>query len=388
MMGNYSPVRKGVQGMRAMVCTDMKRNNRKMIFDIVRKKRSVTRVELSKMTGMSGPSIMTIVNEFIEMGILSASDKEQKSGELGRKPVTMLFNPDVLQSVGIEFEGNNLFVGLVNMDGEIKHQTMVKVHPNLGKAFYQALFYCLDKLEDIMTEAERKNYLGIGFGIPGVVDPKAKRIEFAPYVGVQEPIDISADLEKVTARYGKPVLIENDVNAGAVGEFYVRRIREEIQDLLYISVGAGIGAGIILDGKLRHGLRNLCGEIGYTVDSAKQIVKRSQSGWLESRISREALCKRFEEYRQYGLVCQEMVSYITELLSPAIANLVNALDVDHVVIGGDLVLSIGETLLKSLEKELRHLTLAQITLQGCQTDYTGVVGSALLASNTLLDTIF
>ncbi|HJB92293.1 MAG TPA: ROK family protein [Candidatus Eisenbergiella merdigallinarum] len=374
--------------MRAMVCTDMKRNNRKMIFDIVRKERCVTRAELSRTTGMSGPSIMTIVNEFIDLGILTASEKEAKSGELGRKPVPMLFNPDALQSVGIEFEGNNLFVGLVNMDGEIRYQTMVKVQPNLGDAFYQSLFSCLDKLEGMMTETEKKNYLGIGFGIPGVVDPKEKRVEFAPYVGIREPADISADLNRVSDRYGKPVLIENDVNAGAAGEYYVRRIREEIQDLLYVSVGAGIGAGIILDGKLRHGRRNLCGEIGYTVDSADQIVERSRSGRLESLLSREALCEKFEEYRQYGLVSPDMVSYMTKLLSPVIANLANALDVDRVVVGGNLAVSAGEALLQSLDRELEHLTLARIKLQGCRTDYTGVVGSALLASNTLMDTIF
>ncbi len=376
--------------MRAMVSTDMKRMNRKMIFDIVRKRRAVTRVELSKLTGMSGPSIMTSVNEFIERGILSAADTdaELKSGTLGRKPVTMLFNPDVLQSVGIEFEGNNLSVGLVNLDGKISRQTMVKVPPNLGPAFYQALFHCLDKLEAMMTETERENYLGIGFGIPGVVDPKKKRIEFAPHVGVQEPIDIETDLQRVEERYHKPVLIENDVNAGAMGEFYVRRIREEIQDLLYISVGAGIGAGIILDGKLRHGCRNLCGEIGYMVNGPEHSAKRSQPGWLESMVSHEALCERFEDYRLSGLVSGEMISYMVDLLGPAIANLVNTLDIDQVVIGGRLAVNGGEELLQALEKKVQQMTLADIVLQGCQTDYTGIVGSALLATDHLLDTIF
>ena len=376
--------------MRAMVSTDMKRMNRKMIFDIVRKRRAVTRVELSKLTGMSGPSIMTSVNEFIERGILSAADTdaELKSGTLGRKPVTMLFNPDVLQSVGIEFEGNNLSVGLVNLDGKISRQTMVKVPPNLGPAFYQALFHCLDKLEAMMTETERENYLGIGFGIPGVVDPKKKRIEFAPHVGVQEPIDIETDLQRVEERYHKPVLIENDVNAGAMGEFYVRRIREEIQDLLYISVGAGIGAGIILDGKLRHGCRNLCGEIGYMVNGPEHSAKRSQPGWLESMVSHEALCERFEDYRLSGLVSGEMISYMVDLLGPAIANLVNTLDIDQVVIGGRLAVNGGEALLQALEKKVQQMTLAFIVPAATQIYYMHIVGSALLATDHLLDTIF
>lgn len=374
--------------MKSMVSTDMKRINRKIIFDLVRRKRAVTRVELAELTGMSGPSIMTIVNEFIERGILSASGTGQSSGALGRKPVTMLFNPDVIQSVGIEFEGNNLSVGLVNLDGEIRCQTMVKAPQNLGDAFYQALFRCLDKLEAMMPLTDRINYLGIGFGIPGVVDPKRNRIEFAPFVGIREPADISADIARIRERYHKPVLIENDVNAGAIGEYYVRQRTEKVNDFLYISVGAGIGAGIILDGKLRHGGRNLCGEIGYTLKNPDQAVERTKTGWLESMVSQETLCSRFEDYRLNGTVGTEMISYVTELLSPAIANLVNTLDIDRAVIGGSLIVNGGEALFAAIREDVKRLTLTEITLQECRTDYTGVVGGALLASDRLLDTIF
>lgn len=378
----------GVNVMKSMVSTDMKRINRKIIFDIVRSRRAVTRVELAEMTGMSGPSIMTIVNEFIERGILAASAAEQKSGTLGRKPVTMLFNPDVIQSVGIEFEGNNLSVGLVNLDGKIRCQSMVKVPQNLGDAFYQALFRCMDKLEAAMTETEKAGYLGIGFGIPGVVDPVRNRIEFAPYVGVREPVDISADMKRIQERYNKPVLIENDVNAGAAGEFYIRRGREKMKDFLYISVGAGIGAGIILDGRLRHGTRNMCGEIGYTLNGTDQTAERTKNGWLESMISQEALSARFEDYRLNGAVGTEMITFVTQLLSPVIANIANTLDIDQIVIGGSLTVNGGDALFDKIREDVQRLTLSEVNFQRCCTDYTGVVGSALLASDRLLDTIF
>lgn len=367
-----------------MISTDMKQLNRKMVFDIVRKKRSVTRVELSEMTGMSGPSIMAIVNEFIEKGILTVTGK--KSGSVGRSPVTMIFNPDVLLSIGIEFEGNTLSAGLVNLDGEIRFQTLVRVPSNLGDSFFEALCKSIDKLQG-MLEKEGLDYNGIGFGIPGVVDPDDKIVYFAPYVGVQEPVDISEQIHKLAERYQKPVFIENDVNASAIGEYYVRQIHEDVEDILFISIGAGIGAGIILDGKLRRGSRGMCGEIGYSLKDADSVVSRKQTGWLEEHISYEMLCSKFAEYGTNGIVSQEMTAYITEILSPFIANLVNTLDIRQVVLGGELLINGGSSLLEAIRRSVEKLTLSETVIQSCTTEYTGVVGSALMASDKLGNTI-
>lgn len=381
---DLSPICRGEKDMRAMISTDMKQLNRKIVFDIVRKKRSVTRVELSEMTGMSGPSIMAIVNEFIDKGILTVTGK--KNGSVGRSPVTMIFNPDVQLSIGIEFEGNTLSAGLVNLDGEIRFQTMAKVPSNLGNSFFEALCKSIDKLVGIL-EKEGLHYSGIGFGIPGVVDPEKKIVHFAPYIGVLESIDISEQIDMLTKRYQKPVFIENDVNASAIGEYYVRQIHEDIDDILFISIGAGIGAGIILDGGLRRGSRGMCGEIGYSLKDADSVVSQTQTGWLEKHISYETLCQKFPEYKNNGTVTQEMTEYITGILSPVIANLVNTLDISQVVLGGELLVDGGNSLLEAIRRTVDKLALSEVMVRGCTTEYTGVVGSALMASDKLGNTI-
>lgn len=370
--------------MKAMISTDMKQLNRKVVFDLVRRMRSVTRAELSELTGMSGPSIMVIVNEFIEKGILSVTGK--KNGSVGRSPVTMVFNPDVMMSVGIEFEGNNLAVGLVNLDGEIRFQTMARVPSNLGDSFFEALCKSIDRLME-MLEKEEMSCCGIGFGVPGAVDSEKRTINFAPYIGIPEQLDISEQIEKLEERYQKPVFIENDVNVSAIGEYYVRQIKEEVKDILFVSIGTGIGAGIILDGKIRKGGHGMCGEIGYSLCDARETVSRKQTGWLEKHISYEMLCDKFEEYRLNGIVNEEMAEYITAILSPFIANLVNTLDIGQVVIGGQLMVDGGEFLLQMIRESMGNLTLSEVEVHGCTTEYTGVVGSALLASNKLWNTI-
>lgn len=370
--------------MKAMISADMKHMNRKILFDIIRIERKITRVQLSEMTGMSGPSILTIVNEFLEKGILVQLGKQSTS--VGRHPVSMAFNPDIMLSIGIEYEGNNLSVGLVNLDGKIRFQTVSRVPANMGDSFFQVIENSIEKIEGLLAK-ENLDYCGIGLGIPGAVNNEEKIVYFAPYVGINEPFNISEQLMQLERKFNKPVFIENDVNASAIGEFYLREATESRNDLLYISIGAGIGAGIILNKELRHGCNHLCGEIGYSLPSTDCEVSRGRTGWLEESISHVTLCEKFEKYLLRYEMDHEIISYITRTLCPYIANLVNTLDIDLVVIGGELALNGGEVLMKAIQEEVARLTLSNVQVQGCRADYAGIAGTALIASNNLFNTI-
>lgn len=370
--------------MKALISADMKQFNRKLVFDIVRKEKEITRVALTKMTGMSGPSILSIVNEFIESGILTEVGKQSTS--LGRHPLTLAFNPDVMLSIGIEFEGNNLSVGLVNLDGEIRFQTVSRVASNLGEHFFEVVEKNIAKIEE-QLKREGKTYYGIGIGIPGAVNNKTNMVYFAPYIGIAEPLDISPQIQRLEERFQKPVFIENDVNASAIGEFYIRQTDEQYRDLLYISIGSGIGAGIILNRELRHGRNYLCGEIGYSLPHVEEEVKRENTGWLERKISNATLCEKFENYRINYVLDEEAKTYIADTICPYIANLVNTLDLDLVVIGGQLILDGGTELLTAIQDKLDRLTLSQVTVEACKTDFPGIVGMAMIASDHMYKTI-
>lgn len=370
--------------MRAITSANMKRMNRKTVFDIIRARREVTRVELSEITGMSGPSILTIVNEFLETGILVPLGKQSTAA--GRRPVSLAFNPDVMLSIGIEYEGNNLSVGVVNLDGDIRFQTVSKVPANLGDEFFAVVEKNICKVEEHLAR-ENLDYCGIGLGIPGAMNHEDRVVYFAPYVGVNTPLDISPQLAALEARFKKPVFIENDVNASAIGEFYVRDTSQYGDDLLYISIGSGIGAGIIFGGQLRHGCNHLCGEIGYSLPDVSCEVSREKTGWLDESISRTTLYDRFEGYRQSHRVDEAMLSYVTRTVCPYIANLVNTLDISLVVIGGELVLNGGNPLLEAVQREISRLTLSNTQIQTCLSEYAGIVGTALIASNNLFNTI-
>lgn len=370
--------------MKTMIASDMKQLNRKVVFDLVRERRTVTRVELSSLTGMSGPSILAIVNAFLEKGILQATGKQ--NGSPGRSPVTLSFNPNAALAVGVEAVGDRIIAGLVNLDGQLQSRAEASIPANLGPGFFQALGDLVEQLTGPLSR-QGKTYTGVGLGLPGVLDPSRQVIQFAPYFNVKEPLRIAAQLAELENRLGKPVFPENDVNASAIGEHYVRRLKRDIPDLLYVSAGTGgLGAGLILDGNLRRGLRGLCGEIGYAFSREKDSVTRENAGQLETSLSHRALSGRFPNYGSLGQTDESMIRYVVELLAPPIANLVNILDLDTVVLGGRLMADGGRSLTEALSASVQAHALSPVRIeQGME--HACVAGSALLAFDELWDTI-
>lgn len=367
-----------------MIASDMKQLNRKVVFDLVRERRTVTRVELSSLTGMSGPSILAIVNDFLEKGILQATGKQ--NGAPGRSPVTLSFNPDAALSIGVEAMGGHITAGLVNLDGKLLRLEEAPAPANMGPGFFRVLSDLVEQLAEPLSR-QGKTYTGVGLGLPCAVDPSRQVIQFAPYLDVKEPLNISTQLDALENRFGKPVFPENDVNASAVGEHYIRRLERDIPDLLYISAGTdGVGAGLILDGNLRRGRRGLCGEIGYAFSRERDSVTREAAGHLETNLSRRTLSKRFRNYGSPGQADKSMIRYVVELLAPPIANLINMLDLDTVVLGGRLLTDGGLPLTEALAASVRAHTLSPVRVERGM-EHACVAGSALLAFDELWNTI-
>ena len=364
--------------MKALCAADMKNLNRKMIFDIVRSEREITRVGLSKLTGMSSPSIVTIVDEFVQTGILVPAGVEETTG-IGRKSLRLRFNPDVMLSIGIEFEGDCLSVGVVNLDGDISFQILSRIPSRFGQAFFDVIAASIQRIE-AQLEKIKKTYSGIGIGIPGVINVHTGTIYLAPYIGVMQPTDISEMVLGIEKRFGKPVFLENDVNASAIGEYYVGRYDQK-DDLIYVSIGAGLGAGVILGGKLRHGSHYMCGELGYSIKEHTQPVTAKEVGWLERQISSEGPDSQFGLRINSGGATHADMMHVVEQTAPFVANMVNTLDLPLVVLGGTATRQMGQAFIELYREKLRTLTLFPARVEKCCSEYAGIVGTAMIASN-------
>lgn len=371
--------------MKAYVASDLKDMNRRTVFQLSRKLGELSRVDISRITGISPPTVMKITNSFTESGILVISGEMDTA--VGRKPQLLRFNPDAAFSIGVEFEGEYLRVGLVNLEGSIKSQLRRKVSQEFGPTIVQEVVACIRHLMENFVGSEGP-VLGIGMGIPGVVDIDNRIIKFAPLVGISNPYHAGTICNEIEQQTGLPVFIENDVNAAAIGEYVVRRMSKD-SDLLFISIGTGLGAGIILNGELRRGSSNMAGEMGYYVPDAYYNTDRSRPGWLESQVNLDALMKRFGfiigQEIEAGELPDGMVDYIVDRLAPCIANMATQLDIGLVVIGGVIAEFMNKQLTTPLNQVVQRLCLCDVLVDLQKAAEPGVTGLASLASEAMLD---
>ena len=381
-----------------MDLSEMRQINRKALFDIVRTKREVTRLELQQITGFSSPFIMEISNDFIEKNILVLTGK--KTGAVGRRPFTMVFNPNVFLSIGIELAGNYIYAGIVNLDGEVTYQTRQMIES--GDEF-SAILKCIARL--VRTgESVGIRCSAVGIALPGSVgedeggvysirslwegeaDPTAGNTEKR---GNSRKTYISEMLEEIRERYHIPVYFENDVNARAIGEHYLRQMQNHApNDLIFISYTEfGLGAGIVIDGKLRKGQHALAGAIGSMVKDVDEQVAPHCKGALEARISREAIRQKFGIDLEEGHVPPEVIDHIASAVSPFIADILNILDFEQVALGGGLCDICGDALVDRIREYVSRQTLNACHVEKTLTEYSGVVGSALMASDFLCDLV-
>jgi glucokinase len=213
----------------------------------------------------------------------------------------------------------------------------------------------------------------VGIGVPGRVDPVSGTVSLAVNLGWNElPLG-----PQVEARLGTPVRLENDVRAAAYG-LYERRVLGDVADLAYLSVGTGVAAGIVLDGRLHRGARGLAGEVGHiVVDPAGPPCPCGLRGCLEVLAAGPAVAMRaataLREGRPSSLpsadltaadvyaaaaagdpLASEIAADVGAHIARAVHLLVMAYDVEVVVLGGG-VAGAGDAFLDPILRALDRL---------------------------------
>jgi len=361
--------------------------NRKTVYKLVSTVGEISKAEISRQTGISSPTVIKIVSFLLENGFVVEAGEGDTA--LGRKPQLLRFNPDAAFSIGAELDGGRIRLGLVNLLGEVKIIKKIDVTQDFDNVIGNVM---VSGIRDIVAEAgiSEDKILGIGIGIPGVLDPVNQVIDFAPLIGIESARECKEALNMLHKNTGLPVFIENDVNAAAVGEYVTRKLSPE-QDLIYISLGTGLGAGIILDGRLRRGKRNSAGEIGYMVFDRNFKTLKTRAGWMESQINLQSLSAGwgFSPVSGKELMTDGdksfLVDHIASNLALCIANLSALIDTDLVVIGGITVEALGDDLLRSVQRYLSRLCFFDIKCQPQECIEPCIVGMASIVTEARLD---
>ena len=231
----------------------MKEINCANVFRLMRQHGSISRAELTKHSGLTAATVSTITSELINLAVIRESGSGASSG--GRKPTMYELTSDCYVALGIEISPSGVAVASIGLNGEIKRSDRYLFD---GGESHQELENLIFKLIDRFVQDEQLHILGLGLGMHGLVDSKNGISIFAPAFNWQD----FPWKEKLARRYSKPVWVDNDVRAMAVGEkFFGQAIG--MNHFIFLNVGRGIGSAIVVNGQLLRGEHYGSGEIGH-----------------------------------------------------------------------------------------------------------------------------
>ena len=367
--------------------------NQALVLDIVRSRGALSRTEIAVQSNLSLPTVSDITAQLIEMGLIYEQSTGASTG--GRRPVLVAFNPRAGYVAGVKVTETTAIAVLTDLNATVVAHHSVPIHDHRPEDIVATL---ANTVETLLATANGAPLLGVGIGMASVVDRRREIVRFATYFGWHE-LPMAQMLEE---RLNVPVILDNDVNALAVAEQWFGAGRG-ITDFLVVSLGRGVGLGMILNGRLYRGAGGGAGEFGHTIVQADgPLCACGKRGCLEAFISDPALARQASAVlgravhiaEVYSLAVQGNAEVIAiyrnaaRVLGIAVANLVNVLNPALIIIGGEGARA-GHLILAPFEQ-----TLNEFCFGGLRDDVTVVTepwgddGWARGAASLLLNELF
>lgn len=372
--------------MRQYNASQIKNMNRMQVYNIIKDLGQTTRSEIGKYSGVSAPTVLKITNFLEEENMILPAGEANTSA--GRKPQIFKINPDYLYVIGAYYEGEYIKIGLVDASGQIISTTTLKVSEY---DFDHVIGEIIPKTSEQLIMAsniDKEKIIGIGIGLPGAINPEKNTITYAPLVGIYEEYDMSEILEKTESKLNIPVYFSNDVNSAAIGEYLYRNDNEE---LIYISLGTGLGCGIIVDGKPYLGNNYRAGEIGYMVSDNEFKGSKSAPGYMESITNLKVLNDKFPGFEDSSISKEDFnnaLEYTADKLSQIVVNIISILDIDLIVIGGIVVERFGDEIIPPIKNRVKELSLFEANIEFCKCPVPTILGVAMTAIDKKFEEIF
>ncbi|GMQ57966.1 ROK family transcriptional regulator [Vallitalea sediminicola] len=321
---------------------DMNSNNKYVLLKDIVTKGPISRIELSKITGLSKMTVTAIINEYIEKDIIWECSEAKSTG--GRKRTNLDISNESLLTLGIYIGRDFLQVGVINLKGQILQAENISLKEiKNNEMLMDSLFMLCDKL---IKSRYKDNIWGIGVSCAGPLLVSDGIILNPPDFNNVHELNI---VEILTNRYHLPVCLQNDMCVAALAEVYFGENRQ-LDNFIYIGISSGIGGGVIIDKKLFTGSSGLAGIIGHSIVEMNGIrCECGQRGCLEKYSSTRAVTKWVKEQSGEDIswfellnratkgdqICLKAIDRMTDYLGVAICNMQSAYDTDCFIIGGD-----------------------------------------------------
>jgi glucokinase len=297
---------------------------------------------------------------------------------------------------GFDLGGTSLKYGVIDEQSRVLQSKTVNTPENV-----EGLFEILETVWKDIQESYQRNIKGAGFGFPGIFHSKEKKIIQSPNYPQIDGYALSPSLERFI---DVPFFLDNEANFAAFGE-HIEGAGKKTQSLVLLTVGTGIGTGIILYGQIWHGLCGFAGELGHvTVNPNGERCRCGNKGCLETEVSSQKIVSCYKQYRESKeeLAAEEIAlraksgdkaalqtfSLVGYYLGIGLSIVINLLNPEKILLGGGVMES-AESLLPIAIEEARNRSFA--ASYGCCRiervqlgNKAGFIGAALWARDRLI----
>jgi predicted NBD/HSP70 family sugar kinase/biotin operon repressor len=345
----------------------LRERNRVRVLDALRRQGWASRSDIARLTGLSRTTVGTVVADLQARGLVVERDSAKRRPARGRPPVFLGIDRSAGVAVGIDFDHDRLRVALADLSSAVIAEDCIEI--DVDHAAADAIEAAAGMLTALCAAADvdEAQLVGAGVGLPGPIDRRTDTVGSA--VILPDWAEIPAR-QTLSRRLGLRVEIDNDANLGALAEASFGAARG-LSDIVYVRLGSGVGAGLVIGGRLHRGASGLAGEIGHVQVRADGAVCRcGNRGCLETIAAEAALRALLRPAVGHDVSRREILQLVaagdlpaTRVVNDAgravgrvLADLCNALNPEAIVLGGELS-EAGEPLLDGIREAVHRYAL-------------------------------
>lgn len=382
----------------------MRNINRVNILDLIKNNNQISRAEIAKKLGMSKSAVSSIVDDLLKENLVREMSMGESTPKGGRRAINLHFVPDSKYALGIDIGAAKTTAIVTDLLGNIIFR---KKFPS-SKSNTSTLENISHELQTFLSDLDidKSKIVGTGIGAPGTVDFHTGELLLAPGLQIKK-VNLKQYFKDILPQ---PIFVDNDVNMAVIGEQWIGNARN-LKNIILIAIGTGIGAGIILEGKIYRGARGFAGEVGHFLinpfteenigdlgqlelsASGKGVVKLASDlldEYPDSILKDEEITtqKVFEAADKNDKLAQMVIQSVIQYLSFSISNVITLLNPDIVILGGGVIHSQPHLVSKISEKVSKLTPIASEivpTKLGEDSAAFGAVAMTFIATENLRD---
>ncbi len=337
-----------------------KQHNRDLVLRTIFANESVSRAEVARVTNLTRTTVSEVVSGLLTEGLVEEVGRGESIG--GKSPILMSVVADSRYLIGLNLAQDKFIGAIVNLRGDIKEMVEAPVHDDNGRNALELVYQIIDQL----LRKRLKPIVGIGVGAPGLINTREGVVINAVNLQWQD-LPLGQLLKK---KYKLPVSVLNDSQATAIGEYVYGGQHAADENLIVVNVKHGIGAGILISGRLFQGDGGGAGEIGHVVVQENgELCRCGKRGCLETISSARAVIQQLKArsldqaqsaFEAGDAEANRVVMTAGHFLGKSLGNLIGTLNIQKIVITGDMT-RFGNAWLDAVNSSMQGAALSRMS---------------------------